>query len=242
MSEQTKSILSREVIEKVNWYKYSSIASIWSSMVKLNWNHRVMLDIIKNDIFKRFKSKEIEIIASEVKPIEITQMLVAYSNFNEFDSTILTLLEQVYIRHIEDARGEETAALIISHSNWARDMLKYDYDDCPKGLRKKAKRSDYMLNRIEKIFKKYNSELIIKILDSLIIKKDNINSKAVFNVIASLNSINLKKNKSKLKAIEFAIEGLKVIKRDCDMKNGVETIKYKNLLIRYYEIKIFSFL
>ena len=214
ISEKTKSILSREIIEKVGTYKYSSFATICTSMVKLNWNHKIMLDIVKNEILKRFKEKEIELIAAEIKPIEITQMIVAYTHFNEFDSTILTLLEQVYMRHIEEAKGEETVALVISHANWARDMLKYDYDECPKSVRRKAKKNEYMLNRLEKYFKRYNSELIIKVLDNLIQKKDNINSKAIFLVLANLNSINIKKNSAKRKVVEFAIEGLHIIKRD----------------------------
>lgn len=98
INEDTKVILSRELIEKVSKYKYGSLASICTSMTKLDWNHKVALEIVKNELFRRFKDKDLETIAQEIKPLEITQFLVAYTHFQDFDSTILTLLEQIYVQ------------------------------------------------------------------------------------------------------------------------------------------------
>lgn len=129
MSQTTKNILSREMIEKVDKYKYSSLASICTSMVRIDWNHKIAMDIIKRELIKRFLKTDLLTVAQEIKPAELAQFFAAYTHFKDFDSELLTVLEQIYLNNIEEAKGEESAAMLLHHAEWARDVLKYDFKD-----------------------------------------------------------------------------------------------------------------
>lgn len=87
-----------------------------------------------------------------------------------------------------------------------------------------------MLNRIEKLFKKYNSEFLDKILENLMFNMESINTTAVFLIMVNLNSMVVKRIKTNKKIIEFTLAGLKVLKREKDSSADRQEIQYKHLL------------
>ena len=235
ISQTSKNILSREVIEKVDKYKYSSLASVCTSMVRIDWNHKIAMDIIKRELIKRFLNSDLIAVAQEIKPAELAQFFAAYTHFKDFDAELLTVLEQIYINNIEEAKGEESAAMLLHHAEWARDVLKYDFEGCDKKLREKERKKNNMLNRVEKTYRKYNHEFSNKILQNLSNNVEKLNIKAVMLMLSHLQTTNIDRNETKRIIKDFVVEGLKVFNRELKDNTDIDLNFYKMLLMKYYQ-------
>lgn len=174
-------------------------------------------------------------LAEEANPTDIAQLLVAFTHFERYDADMLTVLEQVYVQILEQASGEASAAILIHHSKWAQKILKYDFKNIAKKERRKANKKNYMLSRNEKIFKKYNNELTEKIIDSLIVKVEEINVNALIRIQTNLLCNNISKNSTKRAILEFLVTGLKVFKHQRDSDTDLDLHDFEQLLGRYYE-------
>ena len=121
---ETKNLCLRHIIDNINKYKYESLASIWTSMVRVDMDHKIVLDIISQQLINRFRNRELLEISHTIKSVDIAQFFTAFTHFEWFDDTVLTALQQIFVKSIEDAPASSTAALLISHTNWVRESLK----------------------------------------------------------------------------------------------------------------------
>ena len=234
MSQDSRSILTRHVIENVANYTYSSLATVCTSLVKIGHEDGIVLDIIKQNLLKRFTDVNIADLSEEIKPADIAQFLTAFIHFERYDAEILTVLEQVYVNIIDQAEGKETAAMLIHHSSWVQDILKYNFKGMSKNKRRKLKKKNKMLNRTEKIFKKYNHILTEKMLENLTDNIHEINLNALVKIQSNLCANNIEKNSTKRAIIDFLITGLRVFKIQEESDAELSLDEFKYLLGRYY--------
>lgn len=195
----------------------------------------VVMDIVKRNLIKRFSECDLATLTEEISPIDLTQFLVAFTYFEIYDSEILTVLEQVYVTIIEQADAKHSVAMLVNHSKWAQDMLKYDFKEISKNKRKKIKDKQLpLLNKTEKVFKQYNDELTMKIIESLGMKLNDINLNALILIQSNLLANGIKKNETKRLVLDFLILGLNVFKNQLKSDQDLDLREFKSLILRYY--------
>jgi hypothetical protein len=195
----------------------------------------VVMDIIKRNLIKRFSECDLATLTEEISSIDLTQFLVAFTYFEIFDSEILTVLEQVFLTIIDQAEAKHSAAMLINHSRWAQDMLKYDFEGISKNKRKRIKEKQLpLLNKTEKVFRQYNDELTMKIIESLVMKLDDINLNALIQIQSNLLANGIKKNEARRTILTFLISGLKVFRNQLQSDQELDYREFRGLILRYY--------
>jgi len=234
MNEDTKITLARYTIENVETYSNQSLAVVCSSLVRIDWNHKILLEIIKRQLAKRLNTTDASTSLTNMKPVHLTQFLVTFTHFENFDSEILTLIESVFVENIEQAEGLETAKMLIHHSKWARDTLKLDFEGVSKYSRKYARKERPSLNRTEKLYKKYNDSFTEKMIENVCFNIEKVDLKSIVEILSNFGTVNIQSNQTKRAIQKFATYSLHLFRKEETVNKNIDKTVLKNLLLKFY--------